>query len=344
MKVSFYKDSDKDRWDKYVMESIHSSCYHLIGWKDVVEKTFGHKAYYLLSEDGDGKINGILPIVHMRSLFFGNYMVSLPYFNYGGICADNDEARDQLLKEAICIAEEEKSKHIELRHTEALDIGLPVKTSKVCMKLGLPEKSEDLWKSFSSKLRSQIRRPEKEGMQTRVGKEEELSTFYDVFSKNMRDLGTPVYPKTFFRNILTKFPETSWICSVYTKDDKPVASGFLVSFKDRLEVPWASSLREYNPFSPNMLLYWNILKFACEKGFKLFDFGRSTIGEGTFKFKEQWGSKPLQLYWHYWLKNAGPLPELNPNNPKYRLAIRTWQRLPVALTKLIGPIIVKNLP
>jgi FemAB-related protein (PEP-CTERM system-associated) len=271
-------------------------------------------------------------------------MVSLPYFNYGGVCADNGEARDQLLKEAIGIAGEEKSEHIELRHTEELDIGLPVKTSKVCMKLGLPEKSEDLWKSFSSKLRSQIRRPEKEGMQTRVGKEEELSTFYDVFSKNMRDLGTPVYSKKFFSNVLTRFPETSWICSVYTKDAKPVASGFLVSFKDRLEVPWASSLREYNSYSPNMLLYWNILKFACEKGYKLFDFGRSTIGEGTFKFKEQWGSKPLQLYWHYWLKKGGPLPELNPNNPKYRLAIRTWQKLPVTLTKLIGPIIVKNLP
>ena len=123
-----------------------------------------------------------------------------------------------------------------------------------------------------------------------------------------------------------------------------VASGFLVAFKDRLEVPWASSLREYNSYSPNMMLYWNILKFVCEKAFKLFDFGRSTIGEGTYKFKEQWGSKPLQLYWHYWLKKGSTMPELNPKNPKYQAAIRIWKRLPVSLTKIIGPSIVKNLP
>jgi FemAB-related protein (PEP-CTERM system-associated) len=289
-------------------------------------------------------IVGILPIVQLNSLLFGNFMVSVPYFNYGGVCSDDIEVQQELLRAAIEIAEEAKAEHIELRHSYELGNGLPEKTSKVSMILELSNKADELWKKFSSKLRSQVRRPEKEGMHARIGKEEELNSFYDVFSTNMRDLGTPVYPKKFFSNILTRFPEASWICSVYTKNERPVASGFLIGFKDRLEVPWASSLRGYNHYSPNMLLYWSILKFACEKGFRLFDFGRSTPGEGTFKFKEQWGSKPLQLHWHYWLKNGGPLPELNPENPKYRFAIRAWQKLPLALTKLIGPIIVKNLP
>ena len=326
------------------MASTNSTCYHLIGWKDVIEKAFGHKTYYLLAEDQGGEIGGILPIAHLKSRIFGNFMVSVPYFNYGGVCSDSVEAQRELLREAVRIAEEAKAGHIELRHSHKFDNGLPEKTSKVSMILELPNKADELWKTFPSKLRSQVRKPEKEGMHARVGKEEELNSFYEVFSMNMRDLGTPVYSKKFFSNILTKFPETTWICSVYTKDNQAVASGFLVGFKDRLEIPWASSLRSYNHHSPNMLLYWSVLKFACEKGYRSFDFGRSTLGQGTYKFKEQWGAKPVQLYWHYWLKNGGSLPELNPKNPKYQLAIKLWKRLPVSLTKLIGPFIVKNLP
>jgi hypothetical protein len=124
----------------------------------------------------------------------------------------------------------------------------------------------------------------------------------------------------------------------------PVASGFLIGFKETLEIPWASSLREYNAQSPNMLLYWTALRFACERGFKTFDFGRSTPGGGTYRFKEQWGAKPVPLYWYYWMRNGGALPELNPNNPKYRSAIALWKHLPVGLTKVLGPFIVRNLP
>jgi FemAB-related protein (PEP-CTERM system-associated) len=344
MQVRLFENGDRGRWDKYVMESSAASCYHLIRWKDVIERSFGHKTYYLLSENNEGQISGILPLVRLKSLLFGNFIVSCPYFNYGGMCGDNSGIQDLLLNEAIKIAREENVKHIELRHINHVINGLPVKTTKVSMRLELFSSSDNLWKSFSSKLRSQIKKPQKEGMYIRIGRDDELDNFYKVFSINMRDLGTPVYSKTFFKNILKEFSEKTCICTTYTKEGKAVASGFLVGFKDMLEIPWASSLRNYSYLSPNMFLYWSVLKFACENGYRVFDFGRSTPGEGTYKFKEQWGAKPVQLYWHYWLKNAGPLPELNPNNPKYRLAIRTWQKLPVTLTKLIGPIIVKNLP
>jgi len=222
--------------------------------------------------------------------------------------------------------------------------GQPVKTSKVSMRLELPGKPEELWKTFSSKLRSQAQRPMREGMYARLGREGSLDDFYAVFARNMRDLGTPVYSKEFFRNILRELPDSTWICTVFTKRREPVAAGFLIGFKDLLEIPWASSLRNHNRYSPNMLLYWSVLQFACEKGYRVFDFGRSTPGEGTYKFKEQWGAKPMQLYWHYWMRNGGPLPELNPRNKKYRLAIEVWKRMPVSLTKLLGPAIVKNLP
>ncbi len=326
------------------MNSEEASCYHLIDWKSVIEKTFQHKTYYLLSEDLQGRINGILPLVQLKSLLFGNYGVSLPFFNYGGVCADDSTIRDKLLNEAANIARSQKMKHVELRHVRNSENGLAVKTSKVSMRLTLPNSSESLWNSFPSKLRSQVKRPTKEGMHTKVGKQEKLNSFYSVFSVNMRDLGTPVYSRTFFQNILAAFPNNTWIATVYAKDHLPVASGFILGFKDTLEIPWASSLRDHNKYSPNNLLYWSVLEFACNEGYKVFDFGRSTPDEGTYKFKEQWGAKPTQLYWHYWMRNGGSLPELNPHNPKYKLAIKFWQKLPLSLTKLIGPSIVKNLP
>jgi hypothetical protein len=123
-----------------------------------------------------------------------------------------------------------------------------------------------------------------------------------------------------------------------------VASGFLVGFKGKLEIPWASSIRKYNRLGPNMLLYWSCLEFACDLGFQVFDFGRSTAGESTYRFKEQWGAIPYPMYWHYWLAEEGALPEINPGNPKYRLAIELWKKLPVPLTILLGPRLVRNIP
>jgi FemAB-related protein (PEP-CTERM system-associated) len=325
------------------MKSAASSCYHLTCWKDVIEESFGHRTYYLLSEDHD-EVTGILPLVHLKSAIFGNFIISLPYFNYGGVCADNPIIAGRLIDEAIRIAKDADVDHIELRHTWSVSNGMPVKTGKVSMRLPLANNLDALWTAFSSKLRSQIRKPEKLGMYSKIGQEDELDSFYKVFSTNMRDLGTPVYPKYFFGNIIRRLPDSARICSVYTKDGLPVAAGLLLGFKDRMEIPWASSLRTHNHLSPNMLLYWASLQFACKKGYGCFDFGRSTPGEGTYRFKEQWGAKPVQLFWHYWLKNGGPLPELNPKNPKYQLAIKVWRRLPIGLTRLIGPKIVKNLP
>lgn len=342
MSVSLCNGSGKRAWDEFVRLSPLASCYHLSGWRDVVEKSFGNSTYYLKSES-EGRIRGVLPLVHLKSAVFGNFMVSMPYFNYGGICAEGEEAAHELLEEASRIAKDLGATHIELRHARRLDCGLPCKTTKVAMELTLPETPDELFASFPSKLRSQVKRPQKDGLTAVIEKKEGLDAFYHAFSINMRDLGTPAYSKGFFRNILDTFPDSTWICTV-RMGGEPVAAGFLAGFRDRLEIPWASSVKRYNRLSPNMLLYWTVLKFACESGFKVFDFGRSTYGEGTFRFKEQWGAKPVQLYWHYWLRGGGKLPEINPDNPKYRMAIRVWQNLPVSLTRLLGPMVVKNIP
>ncbi len=345
--ITLYTPSDQAAWDEFVLSHPEGVNYHLSGWRQVVETTFGHKTYYLLAKEGH-KIKGILPLVHMKSLLFGNFLASLPFFNYGGVLAQDEETKHLLLKQAISLAQELDAEHIELRHlTPALSPkekdSWQLKTHKVTLFLNLPDAPEILWKSFKSKLRSQIRRPQKEGMTAQIGHLDQLNNFYQVFSINMRDLGTPVYPKRFFANILMTFPDTARICTVFYQDI-PVASGFIIGFKNTLEIPWASSLRKYNRYAPNMLLYWNILKYACEQGYKRFDFGRSTPNKGTYRFKKQWGAVPHQLYWYYWLRQGNELPALNPDNPKYKLAIKLWQRLPLFLTQLIGPKIVKNIP
>jgi FemAB-related protein (PEP-CTERM system-associated) len=334
---------DAQLWDEYANRVAGGTAYHLYGWRHVIESTFEHKTCYIAARSDSGSVIGILPLAQLKSRAFGNMLVSLPFFNYGGICADSAEVRDALLEAAIRMAADEKVDFLELRHDEDWCQGLPKKTSKVTMRLALPPSSDDLWKSFPSKLRSQIQKARKEGLTALVGREEQLDAFYDVFSANMRDLGTPVYSKSFFRNILHRFPEQTWISTVYLRE-QPIASGFLVGFKDRLEIPWASAARAFNRLNPNMLLYWSCLEFACRSGYGVFDFGRSTPGEGTFRFKQQWGAQPIPLFWSYWIRNGGAIPQVNPKNPKYRMAIAIWRQLPLGITRGLGPRIVKYIP
>ncbi|MBX3330256.1 MAG: FemAB family PEP-CTERM system-associated protein [Nitrospira sp.] len=344
MRVRHVEAQDRAAWERFVETRPSTTAYHQLGWKRVVEQAFGHQTYYLVAEDDQRGITGILPLVHLKSLLFGNYMVSLPFVNYGGLCSDDLESARLLLQSAIEIGRQQGAKHIEFRDQCPSEQGLPVKTSKISMVMGLPQQAEQLWDAFSPKLRSQIRKPQKEGLYARVGGKDELGSFYAVFSVNMRDLGTPVYSKRFFEVILETFPNSTWICTVYNDRRVPLASGLLICFKGIVEIPWASSLREYNRLSPNMLMYWTALEHSCKRGAKTFDFGRSSPDSSTYKFKQQWGANPKLLYWHYWLRNGGPLPELNPHNPKYQMAINLWKRLPLAMTKLFGPAIVKNLP
>lgn len=344
MRARHVELQDQEAWDQFVNTRPGATAYHQLGWKRVVEQAFHHRTQYLLAEDGQRGITGILPLVHIKSIFFGNYMVSLPFVNYGGLCSDDAESAEKLLHVAIEIARKQGASHIEFRDQEPAEHGLPVKTSKVSMVMGLPQQAEQLWDAFPSKLRSQIRKPQKEGLYAKVGGKDELESFYAVFSANMRDLGTPVYSKRFFELILETFPNSTWICTVYNDRRAPLASGFLIWFKEKVEIPWAASLREHNRLSPNMLLYWTALEHSCKRGAKSFDFGRSSPDSRTYKFKQQWGADQKLLYWHYWLRHDGPLPELNPHNPRYRMAINVWKRLPLAMTNLFGPAIVKNLP
>jgi FemAB-related protein (PEP-CTERM system-associated) len=330
-------------WDRYVLDHTQGTGYHLTAWRGVIEKVFGHSTIYLMAVDDKKQVRGVLPLVVLSSKLFGRFMVSVPFFNYGGIVADSRSFEEELLDAAAAVAREHQISHIELRQQSPLNLGLPSKIHKVSMRLQLPQDAEALWKTFPSKLRSQIRRGEKEGLTAKLGGLDLLDDFYGVFARNMRDLGTPVYGKGFFREILQTFPKESKVCVVY-HGETPLAAGFLYGYRQTLEIPWASSDRRWARFAPNMMLYGTVLKFACENGYREFDFGRSSADSKTYQFKAQWGAKPVQLYWYYWLQEGSDFPEINPQNPKYHFAIEIWKRLPVGLTTLIGPRIAKYLP
>jgi serine/alanine adding enzyme len=336
-------ESEHAEWDSFVLASEGATAYHCFGWKTVLARSFGHPCHYLAAIDDNGEWQGILPLVHMRSIIFGNFLVSLPFVNYGGLLCENEAAAALLLGEAEKIRRSCGATHVELRHVTRRSGNLPTKQHKVTMVLNLAGSADDHWKAFDPKLRNQIRKAQKSGLQFKRGHLELIDGFYEVFARNMRDLGTPVYAKQFFRNVMETFPDTTAITAVL-HEGKMIAAGIASWFRGRLEIPWASSIKDYKALCPNHMLYWEAIRFAIERGFREFDFGRSTPHEGTYNFKKQWGALPIQLSWQYLMDEQGNFPELNPGNPKYQMAIRAWQHLPVSITKLLGPRIVRNIP
>jgi len=335
-------ENEQDDWNSYVTKNTAASIYHRYEWKELAKKCYGLESHYLIARYDDRTVAGILPLVRLKSIIFGDYLVSMPYFMRGGAIADHPSIEQQLMLSANEYAAKLGVEHIEYRDDVPHE-KFPVRTDKVHMVLQLPDTAEKLWKSFTPKLRSQIRRPQRENPQVYFGRNEYLDDFYTVYARNMRDLGSPVHSEKFIRNILLYFPENSCIAVVYL-DNKPVAAGLLLQQDRKMDIPLASTIRDVNPLGINMLMYWEILKFSIDKGCTKFDFGRSSKDSGTFRFKQQWGAQQKQLYLHYWLPKDNEIPSLNHSNPKYALLIRIWKLLPVKLTKWVGPPIVKNLP
>lgn len=330
-----------DRWDEFVASRPEASAYHLHGFKGVVERAFGRETHYLAATRGDD-IVGVLPMVRLKSLLFGDFMVSLPYVTAGGALAGDEAVRRELVDAAADRARARGCSHVEFRDLAPMP-DMPVRTDKITMHLALPDDPDVLFKAIGSKLRAQVRRPGKEGAETEIGGEELLDDFYAVFSRKYRDLGVPVYAKRWFRELMRWQPERCRIMAVRL-GGRVVAASLVLGYGRSLEVPYAASLREADRYSVNMLLYWTMLTFAIENGYEVFDFGRTTPDSGTHRFKRQWGATPVQLYWHYWLDEGREMPQMNTNNSRYGALVAAWRRMPVWLANRVGPHIVKNLP
>jgi FemAB-related protein (PEP-CTERM system-associated) len=312
-------------------------------WPVVLEQGLGHTPLYLEAVEGERTL-GWLPLAHVRSLLFGRFLVSLPYLNYGGVVADDEPTARRLIDRAVRLADELKVRYLELRHERPVDH--PKLTgrlsSKVHMRLALPSTGEQLWQQVPSKVRNQVRKGQKQHFVVTWGREELLTDFHAVFGRTMRDLGTPVYGRSLFAAILRQFPERAELC-VVRDGAAPVAAALLLHGRGVTEVPSAACLHHYHPRCANMLLYWQLLLRAVERHQAVFDFGRSTRDSTTFAFKKQWGARPEPAEWQYYIR-SGTAADMRPDNPRNRGLIRIWQHLPVCLTRLIGPTIVRGIP
>ena len=269
IKVIEYSESYKSRWDAFVKASPVSTIAHEIGWREVMTHGLGHKPMYLVAMEDD-EVLGVLPLMLVTTWWRARYLVSLPWIDYGGVCAADSEAAGMLLKKAGLLADKSGVEFIELRSVTAELDGLPVRQDKVTFLLELNDDPDIVWKKFGAKLRNQIRKAKKSGLTTNVGGLENLPAFYRVFSHNMRDLGTPVWGYRFFESILSIFPETAKIILV-SKDKLVIAGGLALYFKDRLYVPSASAYRGYLKYCPNHALYWRLIEDGCRGGYRYFD-------------------------------------------------------------------------
>ncbi len=357
LSIFYATDADAVRWDEYVAAYARArgeTCNHafLYWWAQIFSQVFGHRPFYI-GVERDGKIVGVLPLSLVSSVLFGRSLISVPYLNAGGPLADDGEALALLLNEVTRQAAAERVKYVELRAAGAIAVGalegvaetLHLRTHKVAMRLPLTANPEQMFNDLPAKLRSQVRKPSKAGfIATRFSgtSENALEQLYQVFSRNMRDLGTPVYPRKLFVETGKRFGDRSGI-TVVSRHGSPAAAAMTIAGCDTVEVLWASSLRAYNHESPNMLLYWELIKQAIEQGYSEFDFGRSSKDSGTYRFKEQWGAKPHQLMWYY-LGAATAIPDINPKNSKFSLMVDIWRRLPLPLANTLGPVLTKSLP
>lgn len=329
-------------WEKYVNDTPHATYFHRHEWKDIIEESFGHKTRYLMLAE-NGKVRGILPLVHVKSPLFGSILCSMPFLNYGGICADDEMAEDMLLKKAQLILKETGGDYLELRQVKKVAADLPHKLSKISLSVELSPDPETVWNKFDRKHRSNIRRSEKNGFEIKFGGKELMPEFYSLMMKGWKEHGTPFYSYKFFSNLAGRLGDSIGIYMI-SHGGMPIATAMNGYFRDTVEGLWLTQLHEYSKLQAGYVLYWEMIRRSCEMGFRTFNLGRSSADSGGELFKKKWNASPRQLYWEYLLNKRKRLPELNVDNPRYQLAMKVWRKLPAGITNAIGPHIAKQIP
>ena len=315
-------------------------------WLDVLRESLGHQPYMLVARDHgmNGDIRGYLPVTLVRSRLFGRFLVSLPYLNRAGLVADDEQIAGSLVREAVNLGDRLGVQYVELRHGEPISHdALPRRRDeKVRMVLDLPDSDEALWEVLTAKVRNQVRKGEKQGLSIRWGGVSMVGDFYRVFCVNMRDLGAPAYTRRLFDTILTRFDDRAEL-AVVDYGGRPVAAALLVHAETCTQVPSAGSLRRYHGSCANMWMYHQLLQRAIQRRARQFDFARSSVGSGTYRFKKQWGAEPHPTVWQYHVR-FGDVESMRPESQRFRKHSARWQKMPVWLTRLIGPAIVRGIP
>lgn len=334
-------------WDRFVETHPRATPGHLRGWGAAIHEAYGHESLALAAVEA-GEILGILPLVLVKSRLFGDRLVSMPFLDYGGILVGADvpgpaEVSRTLLDAAIDTARSRGARSLGLRQFYPTALADPVADDRVTMLLTLST-AEAAWKALPSERRNRVRKGEKNGLRAVWGGGELLDGFYEVFAANMRDLGSPVHARSFFRAMLRHLGDTVRVLQVRDADGRPVGAAACVFFRDTIAVPWVSSRREAFALCPNFVLYWEVIRYGCEGGYRTLDLGRSFKNAGTFEFKRQWGAHPHPLPWIFRDLVPGAAPSTDRDSSRFQALVQAWKRLPLPVANLVGPWVRRQLP
>jgi FemAB-related protein (PEP-CTERM system-associated) len=345
-------DGFDTRWDDFVLTNPSGTFFHLLRWRDIVSRSFGHEPFYLYAEE-NGQIVGVLPLFLVKSLLFGKSLVTVPLGVYGGVVGACHAAERFLFQAAVELARKLRVRYIEVR-------GNPFTKDSVRRSVGgEPDglQRSDLYVTFQREIdsdpeinlsriprkqRRMIRQGQKHGLRS-VMDENRLRDFYTVYAESVRNLGTPVYSYRYFQQ-LTKVMGDACRVLLVEHQEKTIAGVLTFFYKDQMLPYYGGSLPAYRDLAPNDFMYWELLCFGAEQGFKVFDFGRSKVDSGSFHFKRHWGFEPLALPYHYYCVNGARIPDTSSRNPRLQWAVKLWRHLPLKLTMALGPHLVRHIP
>lgn len=330
---------DTGRWDAFVAQAPTATFFHRAGWKEVLERAFGHSPHFLFAESA-GVICGVLPLGHVRSRLFGNSLISTPFCVYGGSVGNSPEICEQLDAEARRLAEELHVDYLELRHRTQRYCDWPRKDLYVTFRKAIEADPEQNMCSIPRKQRAMVRKGIQAGLVSHTDRE--IAAVYGVYSESLRNLGTPVFSARYFHILKDVFGDDCEMLTVH-HGEQVVAGVLSFFFRDEVLPYYGGGTVAARGLKANDFMYWEVMRRACERGVKLFDFGRSKRGTGSFDFKRNWGFEPQPLSYEYHLVGAKSIPDVNPLNPKYRLFIQAWKRLPLPVSRLLGPLLAKDL-
>lgn len=328
-------------WDRFVAQCPDATFFHRAGWKRVIERSFGHRAYYLFAECG-GSIQGILPLVHIKSALFGNSLSSLAFCVYGGPAAIDEEAIEALDRAARDLAQRLDVSYLEYRHLSPRHYAGAVEKADlyVTFRKAIDPDIEKNMLAIPRKQRAMVRKGQKLGLHSEV--DADCRRLYKVYSESVRNLGTPVFGRNYFDELKREFKDDCEVLVVH-HEGEPVSAVMSFYFRDEVLPYYGGGTARARELAANDFMYWEVMRRACERGYRLFDFGRSKRGTGAFDFKKNWGFSPQALPYQYILRRGDKPPDVNPLNPKFRIFVEAWKRLPLPLANLVGPYIVRQL-
>ncbi len=332
--------TDGARWNAFVDRCSEATFFHRAEWREIIESVFHHRTHYLYAERA-GDIVGILPLAHVASWLFGSSLTSLPFCVYGGAAVADAAARAALHRHARELASSLRVGHLEFRNREVTEPGWQHRDLYATFRKPLLPEPDANFEAIPSKRRNMVRRAAKAGLRAVV--DDPVERFFPLYADNVHRHGTPPFPKHYFRALADAFGRDHEILTVLDAAGRAVASAFLFYFRDEIIPYYVGDCIEARTLAANAFMYWEIIRHGAARGCRTFDWSRSKKGTGSWDSKKNWGFEPQPLHYEYLLVDGKHVPEHNPLNPRYRLLIKLWQRLPLPLVNRIGPLIVRNL-